>query len=106
MLDERSSGGRMRHLLFGILLCAFTSVATAADARAPSGDTREKPCRDTAGVAKSESLVKQCLEVSPATHPPCNAANACSLIVDEITRSCAMIDKDAPAFCAEYANGR
>ena len=88
----------MRDLVFGILLCAFAGSAIAADATpAP-----EKPCRETAGAEKSKTLVKQCLEVSPATHPPCNAANACSLIVDEITRGCAMIEKDAPAFCAEY----
>lgn len=90
----------MRDLVFGMLLFAFVGTACAADATpAP-----EKPCRETAGAEKSKTLVKQCLEVSPATHPPCNAANACSLIVDEITRGCAMIDKDAPAFCAEYAS--
>jgi hypothetical protein len=96
----------MRHFVFGILLFAFASAAAAADALPSSGDTPEKPCRETAGAEKANTLVKQCLEVSPATHPPCNAANACSLIVDEITRGCAMIEKDAPAFCAEYANGR
>jgi hypothetical protein len=95
----------MRHFVFGVLLCAFATVEAAADAPAPSGDTSEKPCRETAGAEKAKMLVKQCLEVSPATHPPCNAANACSLIVDEITRGCAMIDKDAPAFCVEHANG-
>jgi hypothetical protein len=90
----------MRSLVFGMMLFAFVGTAAAADATpAP-----EKPCRETAGAEKAKTLVKQCLEVSPATHPPCNAANACSLIVDEITRGCAMIDKDAPAFCAEYAN--
>jgi len=92
----------MRPFVFGILLFAFAAPAVAADATPPP----EKPCRDTAGAEKSKTLVKQCLEVSPATHPPCNAANACSLIVDEITRGCAMIEKDAPSFCADYANGR
>ena len=89
----------MRRLVLGIVLCAFASAAVAADA--PPAD---KPCRETAGADTSKTLVKQCLEVSPATHPPCNAANACSLIVDEIKRGCAMIEKDAPAFCAEYAS--
>ena len=95
----------MHRLLSGILLLAFAN-ASAADAPAPSSGTTEKPCRETAGAEKAKTLVKQCLEVSPATHPPCNAANACSLIVDEITRGCAMIDNDAPAFCANYASGR
>ena len=95
----------MRHFVAGMLLCAFASVASAADTPSPSEDAPQKPCRDTAGAEKAKTLVKQCLEVSPATHPPCNAANACSLIVDEITRGCAMIDNDAPAFCANYASG-
>ena len=90
----------MRRFVFGALTFAFASVAAAADAPAP-----EKSCRETAGAEKAQTLVAQCLEVSPATHPPCNAANACSLIVDEIARGCAMIEKDAPAFCAHYANG-
>lgn len=90
----------MRRLAFGILLLAFGGAARAADAiPAP-----EQPCRETAGAEKSRALVEQCLEVSPATHPPCNVANACSLIVDEITRGCAMFEKDAPSFCADYAN--
>lgn len=95
----------MRSFVFGILLLAFAATSAWAETPAPSGDAAEKSCRETAGAEKSRTLVKQCLEVSPATHPPCNAANACSLIVDEITRGCAMIDKDAPAFCAQYANG-
>jgi hypothetical protein len=46
--------------------------------------------------------VDQCLEVSPATHPPCNVANPCVLIKDEIGRGCALLGKDAPAFCRQY----
>jgi hypothetical protein len=95
----------MRRAALGLLLCALVGVAGAADANPPATDQPEAPCRETAGAQKSAELVKQCLEVSPATHPPCNAANACSLIVDEIRRGCAMIDKNAPAYCAEYANG-
>ena len=96
----------MHRFLAGILLLAIANASAAADAPAPSSGTTEKSCRETAGAEKAKTLVKQCLEVSPATHPPCNAANACSLIVDEITRGCAMIDNDAPAFCANYASGR
>ena len=88
----------MRRIAFGILLFAFGAAHAADPTPAP-----EKPCRETAGAEKSKALVKQCLEVSPATHPPCNAANACSLIVEEIARGCAMIEKDAPSFCAEHA---
>ena len=31
--------------------------------------------------------IARCVQVSPATHPPCNAANPCSLIKDEIERA-------------------
>lgn len=72
-----------------------TPVAAAASSDAP--------CSETAGKSKADEYVQQCLQVSPATHPPCNASNACQLIVDEIERGCAMIDHDAPAFCANYA---
>ncbi|WP_283843561.1 hypothetical protein [Brevundimonas albigilva] len=40
--------------------------------------------------------------VSPATRPPCNAANPCEMIQAEIDRSCAMWARDgnAPKECA------
>jgi len=59
-------------------------------------------CLNAVGVERSRQLVNECLQVSPATHPPCNAQNTCSLIVDEIKRGCAMIGQGAPGFCAEY----
>jgi len=62
----------------------------------------EKGCAAEVGATKAEQYVAQCQQVSPATHPPCNVANTCALMVDEIRRSCAMFDKDAPAFCADY----
>jgi hypothetical protein len=60
----------------------------------------EPSCNQTAGPQKAHQMVRQCLEVSPATHPPCNAANACALIQDEIRRGCTLLGKDAPAYCA------
>ncbi len=59
-------------------------------------------CLNAVGVERSRQLVNECLQVSPATHPPCNAQNACSLIVDEIKRGCGLIGSGAPGFCAEY----
>ena len=59
-------------------------------------------CLNAVGVTRSRQLANECLQVSPATHPPCNAQNACSLIVDEIKRGCALIGQGAPGFCAEY----
>ncbi len=59
-------------------------------------------CLNAVGVARSRQLVNECLQVSPATHPPCNAQNACSMIVDEIKRGCGLIGQGAPGFCSEY----
>ena len=59
-------------------------------------------CLNAVGVTRSRLLVNECLQVSPATHPPCNAQNSCSMIVDEIKRGCALIGQGAPGFCAEY----
>ncbi len=59
-------------------------------------------CGQAVGKARAERLVQECLQVSPATHPPCNAQNSCSLIIGEIKRSCALLGHQAPAFCREY----
>jgi hypothetical protein len=79
--------------------CVPRKVAVAT---APATKDAAGSCRAEVGAAKAEEYVAQCQQVSPATHPPCNVANACELIVDEIKRGCAMIDKNAPAFCAQY----
>jgi hypothetical protein len=86
----------------GDVACAPRNRDAAANA-APLASS--DACSKSAGASKAERLVKQCLEVSPATHPPCNAANSCDLITDEITRGCAMMRKNAPSFCAEYERG-
>lgn len=59
-------------------------------------------CAASVGAQQAAIYVKQCTEVSTATHPPCNASNACALIISEIRRGCAMIGSRAPAFCAAY----
>jgi hypothetical protein len=59
-------------------------------------------CLNAVGIERSRQLVNECIQVSPSTHPPCNAQNACSLIVDEIKRGCALIGQGAPGFCGEY----
>lgn len=80
-----------------------TAQAPPAPARTPAPTpAADGSCRSAVGAAKAKTMVQQCLEVSPATHPPCNADNACSLISDEIRRGCAMIGNGAPAFCGEY----
>jgi hypothetical protein len=60
-------------------------------------------CLDEIGEERAARIVDQCLEVSPATHPPCNSQNPCALIVNEIRRSCALNGtRGAPPFCKEY----
>lgn len=81
---------------FGVTEPYFAPVGGAAPPSA-SGT-----CLNAVGIERSRQLVNECLQVSPATHPPCNAQNSCSLIVDEIKRGCALIGQGAPGFCAEY----
>ena len=51
-------------------------------------------CEAQIGAAAAKKLVDTCIAVSPATHPPCNAANSCALIRSEIARSCALSGDD------------
>jgi hypothetical protein len=62
----------------------------------------DSTCLSEIGKAASDRLVERCIMVSPATHPPCNAANTCKMIQDEIDRSCAMYgpEEKKPAECA------
>ena len=59
-------------------------------------------CLAEIGEARSKRLVERCIEVSPATRPPCNSANPCDMIQGEIDRSCAMYgpDEAKPKECA------
>jgi len=47
-------------------------------------------CLAEIGATASARLVQRCIAVSPATHPPCNAANPCAMIQGEIDRACEM----------------
>jgi heat shock protein HslJ len=67
-----------------------------------SAATNSSSCRETAGPERAKTLVEQCMQVSPATHPPCNAQNSCSLIVEEIRRGCGLLKENPPGFCTEY----
>jgi hypothetical protein len=49
-------------------------------------------CAADIGRVAAAKRVKICRSVSPATHPPCNVANSCAMIEDEIARSCASFD--------------
>lgn len=71
----------------------------------PYGDEANAPsCERSVGPQRAKRMVDDCLAVSTATRPPCNAQNSCSLIVDEIKRSCAAMEpRNAPTFCKEYS---
>ncbi|MGH7021554.1 MAG: hypothetical protein ACREEY_16865, partial [Brevundimonas sp.] len=60
----------------------------AEPAITPVGDPGS--CLVEIGEARSKRLVERCIQVSPATRPPCNSANPCAMIQGEIDRSCAM----------------
>ena len=81
------------YLCAAVLLVPLWGTTAAAD---PS-------CRQTAGEQRSRELVRQCMEVSPATHPPCNVGNPCPTITEEIKRGCGLLASgDAqriPPFC-------
>lgn len=59
-------------------------------------------CLTDIGATASARLVERCRAVSPATRPPCNAANPCALIQNEIDRSCGQYGpgEARPAECA------
>ena len=56
-------------------------------------------CSSEIGASAASKLVQQCLQVSPATHPPCEAENSCAMIESEIKRGCDYIGKGQPGFC-------
>lgn len=82
-----------------IVVPAAVSSAAISSSPIPSS---EATCLSEIGKAASDRLVQRCIMVSPATHPPCNAANTCQMIQGEIDRSCAMYgaDEKKPAECA------
>ena len=59
-------------------------------------------CLADIGAQASARLVERCIMVSPATRPPCNAANPCTMIQGEIDRSCGQYGpgETRPAECA------
>jgi hypothetical protein len=59
-------------------------------------------CTDEARADDAQMYVGQCLEVSTATHPPCNADNPCQVIWDEVARGCQMLGDEAPDYCSDY----
>lgn len=83
-----------------LLLAALLAVV-------PAAAFAEQSCKAEMGARDAQIIVDRCLEVSPATHPPCNADNPCPLIVSEIKRGCEMLgdSDDTPDYCEMYTEG-
>lgn len=73
---------------------------TAPREREPEAE-RAEGCAGEIGLPAARRLVAQCIDASPATRPPCNTANSCDMIRDEIKRGCDFLGEDAPAYCKE-----
>lgn len=67
----------------------------------PALPAEARSCEAELGVTRAEALADQCRAVSPATRPPCNVANSCAMIREEIERSCDLFADDPPAECAK-----
>ena len=85
-------------------MIAVVAWSLLLHAAMPAADAES--CLAEIGRHKAQTLVDQCLMVSPATHPPCNAANPCALILDEIMRGCGLLGSDRPKFCEGGPSGR
>ena len=86
----------MKYLLIVLLAYNSLSIANAEE---------EQSCRKEVGKKRAAVYVRQCIDISPATHPPCNDQNSCALIQDEIQRGCEMArtdGMDVPEYCADY----
>jgi len=90
---------RAAALLLCLLFCFGLNAGSAFSQQ------RDLSCRQTVGAKKAAEYVRQCLMLSPATHPPCNASNPCELIVSEIRRSCQLVGFKDP-ICRQYRPDR
>jgi len=86
---------RINRLALGLLIfLGFGSIALAA----------ATSCEDEVGKKQAAVLVERCLQISPATHPPCNAQNPCPLIEDEIKRGCKFARETKGAVVPDFCN--
>ena len=80
----------------------FCLLAALTCTSSPAADMS---CAQQMGAQRTALLAQQCRQVSPATHPPCNAANSCALIIDEYQRGCELLGGESyrPTFCEPVA---
>jgi uncharacterized protein len=83
--------------------CIYKAYKTRKAALIASDGAKDVPCRDTVGAEQAAVYVRDCIAVPSEAHPPCNADNACELIVSHNIFRCAGLGDGAPKFCAAYA---
>jgi uncharacterized protein len=82
--------------------CIYKAYRTREAALIAGDDAKDVPCRDTVGAEQAAIYVKDCVAVSSETHPPCDADNACELIVSHNIGRCMLLGGNAPKFCGAY----
>jgi hypothetical protein len=98
--EPRCMPSGLRHIVWQFKTGKFASTVTEQGRKAEP-PPKPKSCLQEIGAAQSKQLVLQCIQISPATHPPCNAQNDCAMIKDEIRRGCSL-SSTKPAFCASF----
>src|ERR1700682_5019727 len=68
-------------IFMALLLASINAYAANAEGGKPS-------CLKTVGAKQSAIYANECLMVSGATRPPCNAQNSCELLISEIRVGC------------------
>ncbi len=91
---DRSAGDHAGDNVRSALPEVSAPASPVPAARLDTKGSSVRSCAAQIGAAAAKKRVDVCRDVSPATHPPCNAANSCALIEDEIARSCALFDDD------------
>lgn len=83
---------------------AIASGALVAIAFTPLTTDSTQSCASSVGEEKAQYLALVCGMISPATHPPCNVANSCKLIADEVVRGCQLAAQmgQPDAFCPPF----
>jgi uncharacterized protein len=82
--------------------CIYKAYVIRRASLTVGDDGKDVPCRDVVGAAQAAIYVKDCVAVATETHPPCNAANSCELIISHNIFRCAGLGDGAPKFCAAY----
>jgi hypothetical protein len=70
---------------------------------------KDRSCKEEVGNTKARMYVRECIDASPATHPPCHVDNLCEMIISEIQHGCEFLREGAPrygtsvpTYCAKY----